>query len=133
VGVLIHVRDDIPRSWRWEKFAETGMSELAKPGISPLEQPSTVVAATTMPGGLPDRGASGAIVTAMAARQVTCGSCGARTNTADQDWPAQRDVIDEWWDEHVRSSHPDQDSTEIVQHVEPNPLFEPAPVNPFWR
>jgi hypothetical protein len=54
VGVLIRVRDDIPRSWRLEKFDETGMSALAKAGISPLEQPSTVVAEVR--GGLPGMG-----------------------------------------------------------------------------
>jgi hypothetical protein len=73
------------------------------------------------------------MVTAMAARQVTCGSCGAHTHIPDQDWAIQRDAIDEWWDEHIRSSHPGEDRTEIVQQVEPNPLFETAPVNPFWR
>jgi uncharacterized protein (DUF2236 family) len=73
------------------------------------------------------------MVTAMAARQVTCGSCGARTHIPDQDWPIQRDAVDEWWDEHIRDSHPGEDRTEIVQQVEPNPLFETAPVNPFWR
>jgi len=38
------------------------------------------------------------MVTAMAARQVTCGSCGARTHIPDQDWPIQRDAVDEWWE-----------------------------------
>jgi hypothetical protein len=117
VGVLIRVRDDIPRSWRLEKFDEMGMSELAIHVLGWLEGAS----------------ASGAIVTAMAARQVTCGSCRARTHIPDKDWDTQRDAIDEWWDEHMRSSHPDEDRTEIVHQVEPNPLFEPDPVNPFWR
>jgi transcription elongation factor Elf1 len=70
-------------------------------------------------------------VAAMAARTVTCGACGASTRIPDRDWDQQRDVVEEWWDEHVRFSHAGEDKTTIVQQVEPNPLFEPS-LNPFW-
>jgi|GEM_PF-1557618 len=69
----------------------------------------------------------------MPARNVTCCSCGASIRIPDNDWDQQRDTVDEWWDEHVRSSHAGEDKTEIIQRVEPNPLFEPSPLDPFWR
>ncbi len=66
----------------------------------------------------------------MAARTITCGSCGGSIRIADRDWDEQRAAVEDWWDEHLWSAHASEDRTAIVHQIEPNPFFQSQSLYP---
>ena len=68
----------------------------------------------------------------MAARTITCSSCGGRCRIPDGEWDEQRDSLEDWWDEHLWSAHASEDRATIVHQIEPNPFFEPPPSAMGW-
>jgi len=66
----------------------------------------------------------------MAARTITCGSCGGSTRIPDRDWDEQRASVEDWWDEHLWSAHASEDRTALVHQIEPNPFFESQSLYP---
>ena len=71
-------------------------------------------------------------VASMAARTITCGSCGGRARVPDREWDDQRISLEDWWDEHLWSAHASEDRATIVHQIEPNPFFEPPPSAMGW-
>jgi hypothetical protein len=71
-------------------------------------------------------------VAAMAARTITCGSCGDVARLPDRQWDEQRVSLEDWWDEHLWSAHASEDRAAIVHQIEPNPFFEPPPFIIGW-